>query len=116
MHSKQVRRRRAVVAALVVVSLILLTAYFGGSSNNPLHTVQRGVVTVFSPIQKGASVALSPFRDIANFFSDTFKAKSQVAGLRGEVHALRDHDPRFLYSERFVSPCSRLRGDDIREQ
>ncbi|MBV8429718.1 MAG: rod shape-determining protein MreC [Solirubrobacterales bacterium] len=89
MHSKQVRRRRAVVAALVVVSLILLTAYFGGSSNNPLHAVQRGVVTVFSPIQKGASVALSPFRDIASFFSDTFKAKSEVGQLRTEVHQLQ---------------------------
>ena len=89
MHSKQVRRRRAVVAALVVVSLILLTAYFGGSSSNPLHAVQRGVVTVFSPVQKGASVALSPFRDIASFFSDTFKAKSQVSGLRSEVHQLQ---------------------------
>jgi rod shape-determining protein MreC len=86
---KQVRRRRAVVAALVVVSLILLTAYFGGSSSNPLHTVQRGVVTVFSPIQKGASVALSPFRDVANFFSDTFKAKSEVGQLRSEVHSLQ---------------------------
>lgn len=89
MHSKQVRRRRAVVAALVAVSVILLTAYFGGSANNPLHAVQRGVVTVFSPVQKGASVALSPFRDIANFFSDTFKAKSEVGQLRNEVHALQ---------------------------
>jgi rod shape-determining protein MreC len=88
-HSKQVRRRRAVVAALVVVSLILLTAYFGGSPNSPLHAVQRGVVTVFSPIQKGASIALSPFKDIANFFSDTFKAKSEVGQLRSEVHHLQ---------------------------
>lgn len=88
-HSKQVRRRRAVVAALVVVSLVLLTAYFGGSADSPLHAVQRGIVTVFSPVQEGASKALAPFRDIANFFSDTFKAKSQVAGLRNEVHHLQ---------------------------
>ncbi len=86
MHSKQVRRRRAVVAALVAVSLILLTAYFGGSASNPLHAVQRGVVTIFSPVQKGASIALSPFRDIANFFSSTFKAKSEVGTLQAEVH------------------------------
>jgi len=88
-HSKQVRRRRAVVAALVAVSLILLTAYFGGSSSNPLHAVQRAVVTIFSPVQKGASIALSPFRDVANFFSDTFKAKSEVGKLRTEVHHLQ---------------------------
>ena len=89
MQSKQVRRRRAVVAALVVVSLVLLTAYFGASANSPLHAIQRGIVTVFSPVQEGASKALAPFRDIANFFSDTFKAKSQVASYRSEVHRLQ---------------------------
>lgn len=89
MHSKQVRRRRAVVAALVVVSLVLLTAYFGASPSSPLHSIQRGIVTVFSPVQEGASRALAPFRDIANFFSDTFKAKSQVGTLRSQVHHLQ---------------------------
>jgi rod shape-determining protein MreC len=48
--------------------------------------VQRGIVTVFSPVQEGASKLLSPFRDVANFFSDTFKAKSQVGQLRTELH------------------------------
>jgi rod shape-determining protein MreC len=85
-QTKQVRRRRAVVAVLVVVSVVLLTAYFGASPNSPLHSIQRGIVQVFSPIQEGASKALSPFRDVANFFSTTFKAKSQVNQLRAEVH------------------------------
>lgn len=89
MHNKQVRRRRAVVAALVAVSLILLTAYFGESPSSPLHTVQRGIVEVFSPIQEGASKVLSPFRDVASFFSDTFKAKSQVGQLRKQVAKLQ---------------------------
>lgn len=89
MQSKQVRRRRAAVVALVVVSVALLTAYFGGSPNSPLHAVQRGIVQAFSPIQDGASKALTPFRDVANFFSSTFKAKSQVNQLRTEVHQLR---------------------------
>jgi rod shape-determining protein MreC len=106
-HSKQVRRRRAVVAALIVVSLILLTAYFGGSSNNPLHAVQRGVVTIFSPVQKGASIALSPFRDIASFFSDTFKAKSQVGALRSEVHQLQAKLARAQYSASLNAQLSR---------
>jgi rod shape-determining protein MreC len=111
-HSKQVRRRRAVVAALVVVSLILLTAYFGGSSSNPLHAVQRGVVTVFSPIQKGASVALSPFRDIASFFSDTFKAKSQVGKLRSEVHTLQAKLARAQYAASQNAQLSKQVGLD----
>ncbi len=79
---KQIRRRRAVLLLLVVVSLILLTAYFGKSPNSPLHSFQRGVATVFSPVQDGASKVLSPVRDVAGFFSSTFNAKSQNKQLR----------------------------------
>jgi rod shape-determining protein MreC len=111
-HSKQVRRRRAVVAALVAVSLILLTAYFGGSSSDPLHAVQRGVVTVFSPIQKGASIALSPFRDVANFFSDTFKAKSEVGKLRTEVSQLQARLARAQYAASLNAQLSKQVGLD----
>ena len=85
MYSKQVRRRRAVLALLVAVSLILLTAYFGESPSSPLHSVQRGIVEVLSPIQSGASKALKPVRDIAG----TFHAKSERDQLRKEVQTLR---------------------------
>jgi rod shape-determining protein MreC len=74
---------------LVAISLILLTAYFGESPSSPLHTVQRGIVEVFSPIQSGASALLSPVRDVAGWFSDTFKARSQVKQLRAQVHDLQ---------------------------
>jgi len=88
-YDKQVRRRRAVLALLVAVSLILLTAYFGESPSSPLHTVQRGIVEVLSPIQQGASKALKPVRDVAGWFSDTFSAKSQRDQLKKEVQTLR---------------------------
>ena len=88
MHDKQVRRRRAVLALIVAVSLILLTAYFGESEGGPLHSVQRGIVTVLSPIQQGASTVLSPLKDVAGFFSSTFHAKAQNAQLRAEVDKL----------------------------
>jgi rod shape-determining protein MreC len=87
-HDKQVRRRRAVLGALVVVSLILLTAYFGESPSSPLHSVQRGIVAVLSPVQTGASKALSPVRDVANWVSDTLRAKSQRDQLKKQVEAL----------------------------
>lgn len=84
------------LALLVVVSLILLTDYFGESSSSPLHSLQRGVVAVLSPIQDGASKVLSPVRDVTNWFSTTLKAKSanahlvaQNATLQNEVNALR---------------------------
>jgi rod shape-determining protein MreC len=88
-HDKQVRRRRAVLALLVAVSLICLTAYFGAPANSPLHTVQRGIVQVLSPIQVGASRALKPVRDLAGWFSGTFHAKAQRDELRKEVQSLQ---------------------------
>ena len=89
MHDKQVRRRRAVLALLVGVSLILLTAYFGESPNSPLHTVQRGIVEVLSPVQEGASTVLKPVRDVAGWFSGTLNATSQRNQLRKEVQSLQ---------------------------
>ena len=82
MHDKQVRRRRAVLGLLVAVSLILLTAYFGETPNSPLHTVQRGVVEVLSPVEQGASEVLAPVRSVAGWFSSTFHAKTQVKQLQ----------------------------------
>jgi rod shape-determining protein MreC len=87
-HDKQVRRRRAVLALLVVVSLILLTAYFGESPSSPLHSVQRGIVEVLSPIQQGASKALKPVRDVAGWFSSTIHAKEQRDKYKAEVARL----------------------------
>jgi rod shape-determining protein MreC len=73
---------------LVAVSLILLTAYFGESPSSPLHSVQRGIVQVLSPVQTGASKVLSPVRDVANWVSDTLRAKSQRDQLRKQVNRL----------------------------
>jgi rod shape-determining protein MreC len=96
-HDKQIRRRRAVLALLVVISLILLTDYFGESSSSPLHSVQRGIVEVLSPVQDGASTVLSPVRDVAGYFSSTFKAKSQVARVDGQNNALTAEVAKLKY-------------------
>lgn len=107
MHDKQVRRRRAVLAVLVGISLILLTAYFGEPSTSPLHTVQRGIAEVFSPIQQGASKVLSPVRDIAGWFSDTFHAKSKAAQLQKQVNALRAEVAQYQSAEILNQQLSR---------
>jgi rod shape-determining protein MreC len=93
-YDKTVRRRRAVLVLLVVLSLLLLTAYFGEAPGGRLHAVQRGFLTVVSPIQNGANKALKPVRDLFGWFGDTLHAKSQrdqllkqVDKLRGEVVA-----------------------------
>jgi rod shape-determining protein MreC len=77
MHDRAVRRRRAVLVALVAASLILLTAYYGESNDGRLHSVQRGVLGVLSPIQEGASRVFRPVRDLFGWFGDTLDAKDQ---------------------------------------
>lgn len=89
MYDKTVRRRRAVLALLVVLSLALLTAYFGEAPGGRLHDVQRGFLTVISPIQDGANKALTPVRNLFGWFDDTLHAKSQRDELRKQVDRLR---------------------------
>jgi rod shape-determining protein MreC len=88
-YDKTVRRRRAVLALLVVLSLILLTAYFGETPSGGLHSVQRGFLTVVSPIQDGANKALKPVRDMFGWFGSTLDAKSQNGELRKQLARVR---------------------------
>lgn len=72
----------------MAVSLILLTAYFGENANSPLHSVQRGVVNVMSPVEQGASKVLTPVRSVAGWFSDTFHSKTRADQLQTKVDQL----------------------------
>ena len=104
MYDKTVRRRRALLALLVVLSLILLTAYFGEAAGGGLHSVQRGFLTVLSPIQDGANKALKPVRDAFSWISDTVHAKSEHKQLVAQVDKLRreliaDKTERAAYHE-----------------
>ena len=89
MYDKTVRRRRALLVLLVVLSLILLTAYFGEAPGGRLHSVQRGFLTVISPIQDGANKALKPVRDAFSWVGDTVHAKSERNQLVKQVDKLR---------------------------
>jgi rod shape-determining protein MreC len=88
-YDKTVRRRRAVLGLLVVLSLLLLTAYFGEAPGGRLHAVQRGFLTVVSPVQDGANKALKPVRDLFGWFGDTLSAKGQRDKLRKQVEKLQ---------------------------
>ncbi|MCD6014021.1 MAG: rod shape-determining protein MreC [Solirubrobacterales bacterium] len=89
MYRKQVRRRRAVLVALIVVSLVLLSSHFSEAESGPLHTIQRGVAAVLSPIGEGAERALKPARDLINWFDETFEARGENEQLEEEIAALR---------------------------
>jgi rod shape-determining protein MreC len=90
MYRRQVRRRRAVLVALIVLSLILLTSHFSEAESGPLHTIQRGVSAVLTPIGEGAERALKPARDLINWFDETFEARGENEALREENAQLRE--------------------------
>ncbi|MDX6583530.1 MAG: rod shape-determining protein MreC [Solirubrobacterales bacterium] len=89
MYRKQVRRRRAVLVALIVLSLVLVSTHFSEAQSGPLHTIQRGVATIFAPLGEVASRALKPVRDLINWFDETFDARGQNSDLKAEVAKLR---------------------------
>lgn len=85
MYRKQVRRRRAVLALLIVGSFVLLTVTYGSGSNG----LQRGVSTIFSPVQSVADGALKPARDLVNWFDQTFDARGRNSSLQSELQEAR---------------------------
>ncbi len=89
MYRKQVRRRRAILVALIVLSLVLLSSHFSEAESGPLHTLQRGVATVFAPLGEVAERALKPARDLVNWFDETFDARGENEDLKAEVAKLR---------------------------
>jgi rod shape-determining protein MreC len=84
-YRKQVRRRRAVLALLIIGSFVLLTVTYGQGSNG----VQRGVSTIFSPLQEVADRALKPARDMVNWFDSTFDARGLNGRLESELQTAR---------------------------
>ena len=82
MYDRTIRRRRAVLILLVGASLILITASFGSGGSGPLGSLQRALGTVVSPIQEGASQALSPVRDLFGWAGDTIDAKGELEKAR----------------------------------
>jgi rod shape-determining protein MreC len=82
---KVIRRRRLALAVVLGLSLILLTAYFGEPGGGVLHGISRGAQQVLKPIEKGASTAAKPFRDLFNFVGDAFDAKGENKRLKKEL-------------------------------
>jgi rod shape-determining protein MreC len=52
--------------------------------------MQRGIATVFSPVEEAAGRVLKPVRDLVNWFDETFDARGENDALRAEVQELRD--------------------------
>jgi rod shape-determining protein MreC len=88
-YKKTIRRRRAILVALVVLSLILLTAYFREAPGNGLHAVQRGFLTVISPIEDGANTVFRPVRNLFGSIGNALNANSESDKLRRQLAHVR---------------------------
>lgn len=121
MYRKQVRRRRAILVLLVVACLVLISSHFSEGEDGPLHVAQSGVGSVLAPLEEGASQALKPFRDLVNWFDETFDARgendqlrSQVADLQAELAATRSQLERGIQADKVakVAATPALAGFD----
>jgi rod shape-determining protein MreC len=84
-YRKQVRRRRAVLTLLIIGSFLLLTITYGQGSGG----LQRGVSTIFGPLQSVADRALKPARDLIGWFDKTFEARGENSRLKAELVTVR---------------------------
>jgi rod shape-determining protein MreC len=75
-----------VLALLVIGSFVLLTITYGRGSNG----LQRGVSTIFSPVQGVADRALKPARDLVDWFDETFDAKGENSRLESQLVKVRE--------------------------
>jgi rod shape-determining protein MreC len=75
-----------VLALLVISSFVLLTITYGQESGG----LQRGVSTIFSPLQDGADRALKPARDMVGWFDKTFDARGENTRLKDELVQTRE--------------------------
>jgi rod shape-determining protein MreC len=69
----------------VISSFALLTITYGQTSGG----FQRGVSTIFSPLQDAADRALKPARDMVDWFDKTFDARGENSRLKNELAVTR---------------------------
>jgi rod shape-determining protein MreC len=73
-----------VLALLIVGSFVMLTLTYQGSLG-----LQRGVSTIFSPVQSISDRALKPARDLVDWFDKTFDARGENSRLKSELAGAR---------------------------
>jgi rod shape-determining protein MreC len=70
----------------VISSFALLTITYGQDAGG----LQRGVSTIFSPLQDAADRALKPARDMVDWFDETLEARGENSRLRSELVDVRE--------------------------
>ncbi len=78
------------IITLIIICVLLVTVYSRESNDGLFHRMQRFSMDVVSPLQKGVSKVLSPFKSGVGFFVDLGKARGERDKLRQQVNDLQD--------------------------
>jgi rod shape-determining protein MreC len=88
--AREHRRQRFLIIVLIIVCVLLVTVYSRESNDGLFHRMQRFSMDVVSPLQKGVSKVLSPFKSGANWVIDLGKAGGERDKLKQQVQDLQD--------------------------
>lgn len=91
--------------ALVLSAFVLLTGSYMGAFGS-----ESGLSAITSPPQKLASNAAKPFRDLANWVGDSFRAKKDLAAAQKQVRELRVANGQLVGMLQRAGQESRLKG------
>jgi rod shape-determining protein MreC len=90
------RRNYLVLFVLIALSMIILTVHARESENGPIHSAQRVVMAVTTPIQSAVTTIVSPIKDgwdylvhFGQLTRENRKLRKQLADLRTEVSSLK---------------------------
>ncbi len=101
------RRARIILAALLAASIVLITIDFRQPHGGPTDRLQRLAITVFGPLQQGASAVVRPIGDLAGGISELGGLHEENRRLEAEVARLRAQER--TYAD-LLRENQRLRG------
>jgi rod shape-determining protein MreC len=83
------RRARTVLAVLLAAAIVVITIDFRQPDGGPTDRLQRLAITVFGPLQRGASAVVRPIGDLAGGVSELGGLHEENRRLEAEVARLR---------------------------
>jgi rod shape-determining protein MreC len=91
------RRARTVLAVLLAAAIVLITIDFRQPDGGPTDRLQRLAITIFGPLQQGASAVVRPVADLVGGIAelgglrrDNRRLEAEVARLRAEERTYAD--------------------------
>lgn len=78
------------LAVLVLVSLVLLTVDYRQGGDGSVAALQRGVLTVFGPVQEGFAAVVRPVGSLFGSVADLGRLRDENVALTEELERLRE--------------------------